>query len=269
MRVGLPHSAVMVGLMSLLSWGAVAEGVSGNDVVKHCEYKNPGEDQLSRLSIDLIDKDDNERKNIYARLWKNYHGSDGILDKMVLYTEFPPDAKGTGFMRWGYTASSNKLADQWLYLPQLRKIRRVSVRDPGDSFLGSDLTYGDIEERVLEADVHTLLRVDEVAAVKYHVVASTPKEAKPQYSKKISWYAKAPDWNGCYKAKAEFYDLQGSLLKTQVLSWQQVSGAWAWDRVEVENHQTKHKSVFEVTGVKFGVGLEDRQFTERELKKGL
>ncbi len=268
MNFGWMHSVFVTVLMFPLTGVALAADLLGGDVVKNCEYKNPGEDQLSRLSIALIDKDENERKNIYARLWKNYHGKEGVLDKMVLYTEFPPDAKGTGFMRWGYTASSGKLADQWLYLPQLRKIRRVSVRDPGDSFLGSDLTYGDIEERVLAADVHTLLRVEETGGVKYHVVESTPKEARPQYSKKISWYAKAPDWNSCYKAKMEYYDPQGSLLKTQVLSWQQVGGAWAWDRVEVENYQTKHKSVFEVTGVKFGVGLEDRQFSERELKKG-
>ena len=259
-----------VAMMSLLALPGVtvAAEVTGYEVVRHCEYKNPGEDQLSRLSITLIDKDGNERKNVYTRLWKNYHGKDGVLDKMVLLTEFPPDAKGTGFMRWGYTAASGNLADQWLYLPQLRKIRRVSVRDPGDSFLGSDLTYGDIEERTVDADEHLLVRVDDVNGAKFHVVESRPKEARPLYSKKISWYAQVPDWGGCYRAKTEYYDPQGSLLKIQTLSWQQVDGAWAWDKVVVENYQTKHKSLFEVTGVKVGVGLEDRQFTERDLKKG-
>ncbi len=268
MRYKLVRSVIAAVSACLLAGVVVAADLTGDEIVRYCEYKNPGEDQLSRLSIALIDKDANERKNVYARLWKNYHGKESVLDKMVLYTEFPPDAKGTGFMRWGYTAASGKLADQWLYLPQLRKIRRVSVRDPGDSFLGSDLTYGDIEERVLAADGHRLVRVDEADGVKLHVVESIPKEAQPQYSKRVSWYAKAPDWNACYKTKTEYYDPRGSLLKIQTLSWQQVGGAWAWDRVEVKNYQTKHKSIFEVTNVKFGVDLEDRQFTERELKKG-
>lgn len=261
-------SAIMTVSMLAAAGVAVAADQTGADIVRHCDYKNPGEDQLSRLSISLIDKDGNERKNVYARLWKNYHGKDSILDKMVLFTEFPPDAKGTGFMRWGYTAASGKLADQWLYLPQLRKIRRVSVRDPGDSFLGSDLTYGDIEERTVDADEHVFVRVDEIKGARFHVVESSPKEARPLYSKKISWYAKVPDWNACYRAKTEYYDPQGSLLKVQTLTWQQVDGIWAWDRVEVENYQTKHKSLFEVTDAKFGVGLEDRQFTERDLKRG-
>lgn len=268
MRWGVVRLPMMVVVLFLVSGYAGAAELAGSDIVRHCDNKNPGEDQVSRLSISLIDKDGNERKNIYARLWKNYHGKEGVLDKMVLYTEFPPDAKGTGFMRWGYTAGSGMLADQWLYLPQLRKMRRVSVRDPGDSFLGSDLTYGDIEERTLSADEHKVARVDEIKGVKLYVVESTPKEARPQYSKKVSWYANVPDWSACYRVKTEFYDPQGSLLKMQTLTWQQTDGAWAWDRVVVENYQTKHRSVFEVTEVKVGVGLEDRQFTERDLKKG-
>ena len=266
MEWGLVRVAVMV--MSVSPVFAVAADVTANEIVRHCEYKNPGEDQLSRLSITLIDKDGNERKNVYERLWKNYHGKDGVLDKMVLFTEFPPDAKGTGFMRWGYPAESRKLAEQWLYLPQLRKIRRVSVRDPGDSFLGSDLSYGDIEERTADADEHVLVRVDDINGAKFQVVESAPKEEHPLYSKKLSWYGKVSDWGACYRAKTEYYDPQGNLLKTQTLTWQQVDGAWAWDKVEVVNHQTKHKSLFEVTDVKVGVGLEDRQFTERELKRG-
>lgn len=261
------RSIVVISLFASLGDASAAD-VTGTDIVKHCEYKNPGEDQQSKLAITLVDKDGNERKNIYSRLWKNYHGKEGVLDKMVLYTEFPPDARGTGFLRWGYSASSGMLADQWLYLPQLGKIRRVSVRDPGDSFLGSDLTYGDIEERTVDADDHRLVRVDDVKGIKLHVVESTPKEKKPLYSKKISWYADVPDWNGCYRAKTEFYDPQGNILKVQVLTWQQKDGAWAWDRVVVENLQTKHKSIFEVSDVRVGVGLEDKQFTERDLKKG-
>lgn len=268
MSWGVVCSLMVMAVLSISPVITMAMESTAHDVVSHCEYKNPGEDQSSRLSVTLIDKDGNERKSIYERLWKNYHGKETHLDKMVLYTEFPPDAKGTGFMRWGFTAASGKLADQWLYLPHLRKIRRVSVRDPGDSFLGSDLTYGDIEERTADADVHTLLRVDEVNGEKFQVIESAPKEARPLYSKKISWYGKVPDWRVCYRAKTEYYDTQGNLLKTQALKWQQLGGAWAWDRVEVENHQTKHKSLFEVTNVKFGVGLEDRQFTERELKRG-
>lgn len=264
--------AVFLGLCStvMLSGTVVAsdESPTGRDVMSHCEYKNPGEDQTSVLSIVLIDKDGNQRKNIYNRLWKFYQGKRDIVDKMVLFTQFPPDAKGTGFMRWGYVAESNKRADQWLYLPQLRKIRKVSVRDPGDSFLGSDLSYGDIDDRSIDADEHNFVRVDKIPGMEFYVVESVPKESDALYSKKISWYLKTADWEGCARAKTEYYDRQGLLLKVANLKWQQVDDAWVWDKVLVENVQTRHRSVFEVTDVKVGVGLRDKQFTQRALKKG-
>lgn len=249
---------------------AMAADLTANDVVQQCEYKNAGADNTSRLSITLIDKDGGERKNVYRRLWKNYREAAGdVADKMVLMTEFPPDARGTGFLRWGYLAASGKMADQWLYLPQLRKIRRVSVRDPGDSFLGSDLTYGDIDDRSVTADTHTLLRMEDIDGQPHYVVESVPKEKNSLYSKRVSWYAKgAAGGAGCVRRKTDYYDRQGLVLKTASLKWQQVGNAWAWDRVQVENVQTHHKSLFEVTEVKVGVGLDDRQFTERELQKG-
>lgn len=248
---------------------ALAAEPTANDIVQQCEYKNAGPDNTSLLSITLIDKDGSERKNVYRRLWKNYRDAGGeVADKMVLMTEFPPDARGTGFLRWGYLATSGKMADQWLYLPHLRKIRRVSVRDPGDSFLGSDLTYGDIDDRPATADTHTLLRVENLGGQPHYVVESVPKEANSLYSKRVSWYAKGQNWAGCVRQKTEYFDRQGMLLKTASLKWQQVGNAWAWERVQVENVQTHHKSLFEVADVKVGVGLEDRQFTERELQKG-
>ena len=246
-----------------------AEGVSGADVVSHCEYKNAGTDNTSKLAIILVDKDGKERRNVYRRLWKRGDSNSDVLDKMVLYTEFPPDAKGNGFMRWGYTAESGKPADQWLYLPQSAKVRRVSVRDPGDSFLGSDLTYGDIDDRAVTADEHSLVKIDKIQGNEFYVVESVPKESNALYSKRVSWYFKSPDWEGCYRVRTQYYDRQGALLKNAQLSWQNKAGAWAWDKVLVENMQNGHKSLFVVTDVKFDVGLKDRLFTERALKKGL
>jgi len=91
--------------------GVAAEDIAVEKIIQNCEYKNPGSDQRSVLTIELVDKDGNQRKNVYRRFWKNYMGQGGIADKMVLLTEFPPDAKGTGFMRWGYIASEKKMAD--------------------------------------------------------------------------------------------------------------------------------------------------------------
>ncbi len=260
---------VAINLQVFMGQSVVAQEHDVREVIEHCEYKNPGQDQQSILSITLIDKDGNERKNVYQRLWKNYNGQNGIVDKMVLYTQYPPDAKGTGFMRWGYQSKTKKMADQWLYLPHLRKVRRVSVRDPGDSFLGSDLTYGDIENRSIDDESYTLLKNQKDTGLESYLVEITPKEDNALYSKKVSLYTKKANWDSCLRVKTDYYDRQGNLLKKQSLTWQKIENAWIWDQVTVENVQTNHKSKFVVTSVSVNVGLKDRVFTERALKKGL
>lgn len=241
----------------------------GRDVFQRCNFKNPGEDQRSRLTIILRDKDNNEKKNVYRRLWKDYHGQGDIADKMVLFTEFPPDAEGAAFMRWAYTQQADRNADQWIYLPVLKKIRRVSIRDPGDSFLGSDLTYADISGRPIEADQHRLMQTINKGNHEIYAVESTPvNKANALYSKTVSWFLKEADWDSCTKRQVDFYDKKGEPLKQQVLKWQHVKDAWVWDEVVVKNVQTGHSSIFLVTDVQVNVGLQDDHFAERVLRGG-
>ncbi len=257
-------------LFFLVAFGASAKELDGNDIIKSCAYKNPGNDQRSKLTITLIDKDGNKRKNVYLRLWKDYKGVKGIADKMVLFTEFPPDARGTGFMRWAFTPDAEKNADQWIYLPVLRKIRRVSIRDLGDSFLGSDLTYADISGRPIDRDEHTLVKIDKKNGKEFYVVESVPKELNSLYSKQVAWFSKGEEGNldSCVKVGIVYYDPKGEELKKQSLTWQKIEDAWLWKKVEVKNVQTNHSSIFTVKDAEVNVGLRDNVFSERTLKKG-
>ena len=272
----MPTKYLRISLCLLACWAVshvnAAEQQAANpaatDIVKQCNFKYPGDDQKSTLTITLKDKDGNEKKNIYRRFWKAYHGAGGIEDKMVLFTEFPPDAQGAAFMRWGYTAQADKNADQWLYLPVLKKIRRVSIRDPGDSFLGSDLTYGDISPRSVDADEHRLLQVQNKGGVEYYAIESVPRENNALYGRTVSWYAKPGDWANCNKLRVDYFDKKGEPLKQELLKWQRVENAWIWDEVVIHNVQTNHTSIFQVRDVKINVGVKDDIFTERSLSLG-
>ncbi len=247
---------------------AADETISGRQIVEQCNYKYPGADQRTQLTIILRDKNGNEKKKVFLRLWKDYHGENNILEKMLLFTEYPADAKGSAFMRWAYDSDAGKNADQWIYLPALRKIRRVSIRDPGDAFMGSDLTYSDISLRKLDEDTHNFIRIDERDGVEYYVVESIPKEDKPLYSKRVSWFKKADDPDACVKSRIDYYDLKGNLLKKQFIEWQQVDKAWVWQKVDVFNVQNGHTSIFTVKDVDINVGLKDSIFKDRTLKRG-
>jgi len=250
---------------------AADKPLTGDDVVKRCGIKYPGDDQRSKFEVLLRDKQNNEKKSLYIRLWKDYKGVNKISDKMLLFTEFPPDAQGSAFMRTTYVPELEKSADQWIYLPVLRKIRRVTIRDLGDSFLNSDLTYADIRSPSVNEDNHKLLDIKELAGVEFYVVESVPKKStqlSQLYSKRIQWFNKASNWDDCANVRIDYYDLKGGLLKEQFIKWQRVNSAWVWDRVLVRNVQTLHASIFLITDVQINTGLNDDVFSERTLRTG-
>ncbi|HHH36908.1 MAG TPA: outer membrane lipoprotein-sorting protein [Gammaproteobacteria bacterium] len=268
-------SGVLAGL--LLSGGpaflvpaqaAPEQALDGTEIFKRCGYKYPGEDQRSKFTVLLRDRQGKVKKSQYLRFWKDFKGRDGIADKMLLFTIYPPDAKGAAFMRVAYTAEKDYKVDQWIYLPVLRKIRRVSIRDPGDNFLNSNLTYADVGRRALEDDVHKFLGVKEIKGLSFYVVESIPKEKRPLYSKRVFWFLKTPDWDDCVNTRIDYYDLKGELLKEQFIKWQKVGKAWIWDRVLVRNRRNLSASVFQISDVQINTGLPDNIFTARTLRRG-
>lgn len=242
--------------------------VSADEIVRNCENKYAGNDQKSRLTIVNRNKDGSERKNVYVRFLKNYEPNGEVMQKMLLTSEFPPEAKGLTFMRWEYGLTTGKVPEQWLYTPSLRNVRRVSIRDPSESFLGTTLTLGDIAYRAAEQDQHSLLGIERNIDGEFYVVESVPKEPASLYSKVVNYYTKAASWDQCVKVHAIFFDTKGIQLKKQNLHWQQVANAWVWSHVEVENTQNQQVSTFELSDVEINPGLSDELFTERSLRKG-
>ncbi len=244
--------------------------MTGKELLTQCSYKYAGKDQTSKFTVTLVDTEGNRKRNVYLRLWKDYAGEKQVLDKMMLFTEFPPESKGGAFMRTSFVPESGKHADQWIYLPVLRKIRRVTIRDPGDRFLNSDLTYEDVSFRPINADEHFYVGSEEIDGSTLYKVESTPKESASLYSKRLFWIEKgeASDWDECVVSRITYFDSKGVLLKEQLLDWQKVGGAWMWRRVVVKNIQEKHESIFEMSDVEVNSGLSNRQFSKRAMKAG-
>ena len=77
--------------------------------------------------------------------------------------------------------------DQWIYLPALRKVRRIASGDKENSFMGSDMIYDDMADREVEEDRHKLLRVEQNNGTKFYVLESIPTKENYIYSKKLRW----------------------------------------------------------------------------------
>ncbi|MFI5304511.1 MAG: outer membrane lipoprotein-sorting protein [Nitrospiria bacterium] len=242
------------------------QAIDGLEIMKKKSEAYMANDQTSTVTLHLYTKEGDEKKIMTKRYWKNFAGKDGMATKTLFFTEFPPDAKGTGFLIWNYSVVG-KPDDLWLYLPSLRQTRHVSSRGQDDAFMGSDLTFGDMGQRRLEEDDHKLLKEEPCGDHQEicYVVESVSKDKEGVYSKKIHWITK----NDFTTMKIEYYDHKGELLKSQKMNWQEVSGYKAWRNSEVVNVQTQHKTIFEISDLKINTNLKDDLFKERTLSNGV
>jgi uncharacterized protein len=252
----------------LLAWTlpAAAQGISAQQVME----KNFFVTKVRTLKTDstMILTNDRgqtrERKsNTLTKLQKN-----GVDSKLMVKFLSPADIKGTGFLQVEHSAGDD---DQWIYLPALKKTRRLVANNKKDSFVGSDFSYGDILLPKVEFYKHTLLRVEPLDGQDCYVVESIPRDDNVKrdsgYSKKVSWVRK----DNFLETKVEYYDVSGRLLKTQAVSGHKLvepdTQRWIAMRREMVNHQTQHKTIFIFDHVEADVPVADDVFTTRSIER--
>lgn len=236
---------------------------TGREIALKVDQREDGDDQVSQGLWTLTNRQGQKRVRNTVRYWKDYDGRDGLSSKTFVYFSSPPDVKDTTFLNWSYEDPDTD-DDQWIYLPALRKVRRIASGDKENSFMGSDLIFDDLGDREVDEDEHKLVRVENENGTKLYVVEAIPKKKDYIYSRKLTW-VNAEHWT---VPKIEFYDRKGRLLKIMRTEWTQVDGIWNWKRTVVENQLTGHTTEIDISDVKFNQGLEDSFFTERSLRKG-
>ncbi len=218
-------------------------------------------DQTSQVTFRIVDSDGTEKKTIFRLYWKNYAGQDNLHSKTLLVTESPVNDKGIKFLLWE-RAQENQ-ADLWLYLPELRQVRRLQPgRHQHENEPDSDLLFEDMHQRPVEWDAHQLLPETEVRGEPCYVIESKLKEHH-LYGKKILSISK----NEGTLRKVDYFSDDGTLLKTQWIDWQQADKQFVWKASQVVNAESSRKTFVEVSDVKVNVGLHDDQFSERALRR--
>lgn len=194
--------------------------------------------------------------------------ANGVDSNLLVKFSFPNDIKGTGFLQIQHIDGDD---DQWIYLPALKKSRRLVANNKKDSFVGTDFSYGDISLPKVDLYRHTLLRSEVIDQHDCHVIESVPVndtvKSDSGYSKKITWVRK----DTFLEAKVEYYDLSGRLLKTQVITDHKLvepdPQRWFPLYREMTNHQTGHKTVLSVDKIESGVPVPDELFTTRYVER--
>ena len=246
-------------LLSVTGAGTLLSQKTGLQVMQTVYELPSGKDTQAELSMVLTNKQGEKR----VRELKQYIVVDGDVEKKIMFFVAPADVKGTSFMNWSY--SSAKDDDQWIYLPALKRTKRISSGSKGDYFMGSDFTYDDLGERHPDEDTHKLLREETVDGKPCFVVESTPKAKGHMYSKTITWVLK----DTYIGLKREFYDPNAKLLKTLTIkNFKKISGVWVILDTEMKNVQKNHSTTISLANVKINQGVPASKFTERSMTMG-
>jgi outer membrane lipoprotein-sorting protein len=184
-------------------------------------------------------------------------------DKSLLIFDTPRDVRGTALLSYAHKKNDD---DQWLYLPALKRVKRIASRNKSGSFMGSEFAYEDIAGQELEKYTYQWLRDENFAGQECFVLERTPvNQEYSGYSRLVSWLDKQE-----YRAlKIEFYDRKNALLKTLILSGYQryLSRYWRAAQMEMLNHQTGKSTSLSWSNFRFGQGLTDRDFDKNSLRQ--
>ena len=230
-------------------------GQTGYEIAEMIDEKLTPVDMSNRTKMVLTNSKGKTRTN------EMVSKSTGGNEKQIIWFLEPKDDRGVAFLKIEHKEKDDEMR---MWLPAFKKVRRISSKKKGDSFMGSDLSYEDLSNRDLDENEYNRLDDAVVNDIECYVLEITPKkEAKSTYTKHISWIAK----NGLYGVQEESFDKRGILLKKKEYTFQKLKEYYIIDRVFVENVQKQHSTEVTFTDVQVDTGIDNSIFQEKNLKR--
>jgi hypothetical protein len=253
---------VFAAILSLLFFpiGIRAGELSGKEIMTRVDDRPDGDDRKSVLTMTLINKNGRKRVREVESFSKDF----GKDKKSVMVFKKPADVKGTAFLSWEYDDPARE-DDKWLYMPAMKKVRRISGSSKNEYFMGSDFTYDDMGDRNVEEDTHTLLGEETIDGHACWKIESIPVNPEDMYTRKMIWVCKAADM----VIKAEYYDKDGLLKVYRAMDFRRQDGFWTLFRSEMDNVSRSHKTVLAIDSVQYDRGIGDHMFRVSTIQRGV
>ena len=254
------HTLLTALALSLFTLSSYAQSLSGYDIMKKADDVPSGNTSSYTATMTLTDKKGKVRTREVFMRSKDY----GDTTKSVICFTTPKDVAGVAYLMFEYDDES-KDSDNWLYMPAMKKVRRISGSGKSDDFMGTDFTYEDIGERGLAKDTFTLLSEETVAGSKCYKVEAVAKDKTEKNPRRIVWIRA----DNFMMVKAEFYDRQNRLQRELTCSdIKQVDGYWTTGRMFIRNVQKEHSTTLEMKNVRYDIQIDDSIFTVSALERG-
>ena len=216
-------------------------------------------DSISEMKMVLSDKHGNSTTREIRNRTLEVSGEG---DKSLVIFDSPGDVRGTAFL--SHTKKTGP-DDQWLFLPALKRVKRIASSNKAGPFMGSEFSYEDIASQEIEKYTYNYLRDEKLGDIDCFVVEFFPTDKKSGYSYQLVWI----DKDEYRLQQIEFYDRKKALLKT--LNYAEynlhLDRFWRADKLVMINHQTGKSTELLFSGWQMDTGLNARDFQKNALKK--
>jgi outer membrane lipoprotein-sorting protein len=256
---------VLPAIFLLLAPGLVRAGAAedkGLEIAKEADRRDQGfGDSKSTMEMVLRNKRGQESKR-ELEIRTLEVKDDGDKSLTVFHT--PRDVRGTALLTFSHGVEPD---DQWLYLPALRRVKRIASNNQSGSFMGSEFAYEDLSSQEVEKYTYKYIKDEKIEGVDCFLVEQYPVRKDSGYSRLQTWLDKDE-----YRVrKIDFYDRKGALLKTLTSSdYKQYLGKhWRAHKMNMVNHQTAKSTELIWSAFEFKTGLKDDDFTRTRLQQVL
>lgn len=216
-------------------------------------------DSSSELTMILRNKQGDESKRKISNKTLEVE-NDG--DKSLVIFNEPRDVKGTAFLSFTHKSGPD---DQWLYLPALKRVKRIASDNKSGPFMGSEFAYEDISSQEVEKYTYKYIKDENIDGVDYFVIEQYPVDKKSGYTRQVVWI----DTDQYRPMRTDYYDRKNSLLKTLTFHEynQYLNKYWRANKMSMINHQTGKSTDLLFSDYKFANGFSESDFNQNSLKR--
>jgi hypothetical protein len=247
---------------------ATSASLTGREVMEKVINRDNGDHKTSDMEMVLIDKRGSQR----VRKMRGYSREFEQGRYSILFFLEPSDVKNTGFLTHDYK-NSEKDDDQWLYLPALRKTKRIAGGDQSGSFMGSDFNYSDMTEVDIADFKYRIMKEPLVEGVKTWQIEAIPNDddvaADIGYSKSI-FFVRQDNYVAVRSVLWVHKSKRRKFMKVEKL--EQIDGIWVVLESQMttkEGKTTVHSTYLRNSNIRFNRNLGEEIFAVRQLEKGL
>ncbi|WP_062061893.1 outer membrane lipoprotein-sorting protein [Aquimarina longa] len=246
-----------IALLSITSLTAQNAEERGLQIAKAADKADQGfNSSIVNLKMTLKNKNGqtSERLLVTRTLEQTTDG-----DKSLIVFNSPKDVKGTSTLTFTHKVGSD---DQWLFLPSIKRVKRISSNNKSGPFVGSEFAYEDLSSQEIEKYSYKFLE----EKGNLLIVEQDPVDPKSGYTRRIVTYNKDKKYR---IEKVEFYDRKNALLKTLKYSEYKLYKGKFWRALSMNmvNHQSNKETLLKFSDYNFKADLSDEDFTQVALKR--